>query len=67
MALWALGMAVLGSLARAGVIDFNPTGSNSSPVYTIGGIDLAPAMPWPWGAPAHSWEDLSTGLPGGCR
>jgi hypothetical protein len=42
MALWALGLAVLGSSARAGSIEFNPTGSSSGPVYTIGGIDLAP-------------------------
>jgi hypothetical protein len=40
--LWAVGMAVLGSSAQAGSIQFNPTGSNSSPVLTIAGIDVAP-------------------------
>jgi hypothetical protein len=35
-------MVLLGSSARAGFIDFNPTGSPSGPVYTIGGIDVAP-------------------------
>ena len=42
MALWALGVAVLGSSAQAGTIEFNPTGTSSSPVMTIAGIDLAP-------------------------
>jgi len=42
MALWALGMVVLGPSAQAGFIDFNPTGSSSSSPITIGGIDVAP-------------------------
>jgi hypothetical protein len=35
-------MVLLGSSVRAGFIDFNPTGNPSGPVYTIGGIDVAP-------------------------
>jgi hypothetical protein len=35
-------MAVFGSSARAGFIEFNPTGDPSGKVYTIGGIDPAP-------------------------
>ncbi len=42
MALWALGIAVLGSSARAGAIQFNPTGTAGDPVYTIQGIDPGP-------------------------
>jgi len=42
MALRALGMAVLGFSAQAGTIEFNPTGSSSSPVMTIAGIDPGP-------------------------
>jgi hypothetical protein len=42
MALWALGVAVLGSSAQAGTIEFNPTGTSSSPVMTIAGIDPGP-------------------------
>jgi len=40
--LWAVGISAIGSSARAGFIDFNPTGSNASPVTTISGIDLGP-------------------------
>ena len=42
MSLWALGVAAVGSPAQAGTIQFNPTGTNSSPVITIAGIDPGP-------------------------
>jgi len=44
MAVWALGMAALGSSARAGSIEFDPTGDKSDPnaPYLINGIDVAP-------------------------
>jgi hypothetical protein len=42
MSLWALGMAILGSSAHGGDIDFNPTGAIGGQVYTIRGIDPGP-------------------------
>ena len=42
MALWALGMAVLGSSTHGGAINFNPTGAINGQVYTISGIDPGP-------------------------
>jgi len=40
--LWAVGIVSLGSTARAGLVDLNPTGSAASPVITIAGIDIGP-------------------------
>jgi len=42
LALWALGMAILGSSARGGTIEFNPTGAANGQTYTIRGIDPGP-------------------------
>jgi len=41
-ALWALGMAILGSSSHGGAIDFNPTGAVNGQVYTIRGMDPGP-------------------------
>jgi len=42
MALWALGVAILGASAQAESIQFNPTGASGGQVFPINGIDLAP-------------------------
>jgi len=41
-ALCAAGIATISSTARAGLIDFNPTGGASTATQSIAGIDLAP-------------------------
>jgi len=39
---WTVGIIVFGTPVQGGFVNFNPTGDAAGPVFTIGGIDIAP-------------------------